>query len=263
MNNLAWTVLTNLVGNSMAFADAKAFVLAYYVLPGDQAAAATLIDNAETDIETLAGDAPIDRDASWYQINGPYQDELPSNAGQPNPSYTGADVDKVLTVGATGLVFTTGGGGGGLAGVGAFDTTPNADGLSVTGSDVSLSAADATHPGGVAAADQDFGTFTRTIAGIVLNALGFAGLGRGITLNTGCYIGEFGGNTNLGYNGAAAGHLQISDGFGGNTLDLGRQGGKTTLDLSGGTDTTAIKLKSPDGTVYTVTIADGGTWSIV
>jgi len=36
----------------------------------------------------------------------------------------------------------------------------------------------------------------------------------------------------------------------------------TTFDFTGLGNGGSIKLKSPDGTTYTATIANGGTWSI-
>ena len=44
-----------------------------------------------------------------------------------------------------------------MSAAGTFDTTPNTKGVTVSGTDVSLAAADGTNPGGVSAAAQTFG----------------------------------------------------------------------------------------------------------
>ena len=146
----------------------------------------------------------------------------------------------------------------------------NTNGLSVSGAALSSTPADATHPGHVTTGTQTFAgdkTFTGEL--VVKGA---------ISGDTGAYLGSpFGGFYGLaGFVGAVGGYLLITDGNDAylnaptsartiifrvaNATKMIMSG--TSLDATGFGNGGSIKLKSPDGTTYTATIANGGTWSI-
>jgi len=193
---------------------------------------------------------------------------LPSQVGQSG---------NYLTTDGTVASWAAVSGGSGFDTLGSFDTTPNTKGLSSSGTTLSLAAADATHPGAVTASAQSLGgvkTFgdgiksdvTGTATGATNhylgNVSGFAGLWLGGNADTPAFTGASmlyisGSGTFLNAPNGEDIRIRI------NNVDVGKIN-VHGLDLSQtGADVGAsIKLKSPDGTVYTATIANGGTWSI-
>jgi hypothetical protein len=251
------------------YAQAKAWAVANLdVLAAD-------IDNVQTDITTMGGQALSARAALWYSRNTLFAD-LPASSlnVQPVPGFdlTGHDGDTVGV--ADGAFVLSSGGGGGFSSLGAFDTTPNAKGLSSSGTTLSLAAADGTHPGGLSAAAQDIGGVKNFKANVTVETSG------GKTIQMGKYAASFGlwlnntlitpDDTNFAiqtYNGQL--YLNTINSF----LNFAYQGNIISkFDFTGTPyvlDLTAlgvggqIKLKSPDGTTYTLSVANGGTLSIV
>lgn len=243
-----------------AFAVAKAFVVS--LMGGDD----TVLTSMETDITVVGGLALPARDPAtypWYRGGTLFADAPAS--GSSVATLAGLNVagqaGKVVETDGYGFVLGTGGGGGGYASLGAFDTTPNAKGLSAAGTAVSLSKADATNPGGVVPDTQNLGDH-KTIGGCLIASDAAGGIGsNGLRLNadvSGLYYGI--GNTIV----YASADITFMQGGGFvHTMNLTLFGGVPTLDLTGGGNGGQIKLKSPDGTTYTLSVANGGTLSIV
>ena len=199
--------------------------------------------------------------ASWEVSSA----SLPSQVGNSGKYLTtDGSVASWATVSASGV--TT------MAAVGS---SPSANGASISGATLTLQPADATHPGVVTAAAQAiagvktfssqvectgdlttaaaFSAVIGTSFGGAFAGLGYAGVGVGTIF---CYTD----GTNVGINTpGAAGNVVIKNQFGGQPYNLT----PTSLDMSGMGAGGSIKLKSPDGTTYTITVANGGTWSIV
>ena len=143
--------------------------------------------------------------------------------------------------------------------LGAFSSTPSTDGLTLSSGTLNLDPADGTHAGGVSATTQTFGG-VKTIGGVVIDALGFLNTYPAISWGAyGTGISADGANGQLFalISTARAGAFKVYDGAV-NILVLNN----TSMDLTGLGVGGSIKLKSPDGTAYTATIANGGTWSI-
>jgi hypothetical protein len=276
MNTLSWSVLVNLLHGGMVWADAKAFILAYYV-PADSvsqtAAAAEMEANktAGANVVAVGAQAPGDRTASWYVQGAPFENALPSTVGATLPNFINAAAgDTLQRASGGGLAFASGGGGG--VTMGPFGSTPNANGATITAGVQELEPADNTHPGGVSIAAQTLkGVKTFTDA-MKVNGTVFLGIAAGESqgaiwlgptafaapsdtnfalqvFNNQCYL-----------NGHQFVHLTI-DGTDAVVVDLHTTPG--VLDCTGLGTTGSIKLKSPDGTVYTLSIANGGTVHIV
>jgi hypothetical protein len=147
-------------------------------------------------------------------------------------------------------------GGGGSFSLDPIGTAPNDDGATYSSGVFNLEPADATHGGVVAAANQDFGDFNRKFWGIEFRGDIF-GIFPGI---------KFGGNSALGVSADALQIYGASFAIVDNVAYTDRIKFSTStpdvLDLTGLGTPGKIKLKSPDGTTYTVSIADGGTWNI-
>lgn len=137
----------------------------------------------------------------------------------------------------------------------AVGSTPNADGATLSGGALNLEPADATHPGVVnTTANQVLGTGKKVIDGAYLGSFyGQAGFGKGPNDDDyGAIVSDDGSVVTL----------QGTTSINFRTSGLSAQLNPTNLDLTGLGNGGSIKLKSPDGTTYTATIANGGTWNI-
>lgn len=143
-----------------------------------------------------------------------------------------------------------------LKGLGSVGSTPAAAGASLgTDGTLTLQPADGTHPGVVTTAAQTFAG-DKTIAGIVLTLASGPFTWKGVAVATNCGVFT---PDNLGVvvMGAAGGNVTLSPQLGTAVVI-----NPTFIDGTQMGDGGGIKLKSPDGTTYTATIANGGTWSI-
>jgi hypothetical protein len=190
--------------------------------------------------------------------------------------------EEIANINQSGVLSTAGGGG--LSGFGAFGSTPNANGGSVSGSNIVLQPADGTHPGGVSTAAQTFAgvkTFSSVpiAAGLTApsGALAFTSgaASAPITFTDGAstLYGKFAPDPIFGEPALFVGtqtYLFGADGVatflnGAVSLTLGIGNAQlvtlhsTNFDFSGLGNGGAIKLKSPDGTTYTLSVANGGT----
>jgi len=153
----------------------------------------------------------------------------------------------------------------GVTSFGAVGAAPSANGATVSGAVATLQPADATHPGVVTALAQSFAgakTFTSDLLvnnsgdKVMVGAPGGAGF-PGIWLNQSSpasnnfCLGDFAGESYLNSPGA---HLYIQIGNANKLILTATAADFTGLGVGNG-----IKLKSPDGTTYTLTVADGGT----
>jgi hypothetical protein len=137
--------------------------------------------------------------------------------------------------------------------VAAVGSAPAAAGASIATTVLTLQPADATHPGVVSAAAQTFGG-AKTIGGCLLNAtLAFSEPGVGFGTN-----GFIGGSSATTIGNVAVG-THIDMWLNGSTRASVHE---TNLDMTGFGAGGALKLKSPDGTIYTLTVANGGTLNI-
>ena len=195
------------------------------------------------------------------------------------PRQAGVTSGWALVTDGTEASWASVGGGASLI-LGAVGSAPNADGAtydSGTG-DFNLEPADATHPGVLTSSTQTIGGDKTFLDDILPNddgttqSLGsttkrwlaasfvtgyFRSLkdeaNTGNVLVSGAFIDSCAAlNTTLG---GGELHLQIAGSTKANLLP-------TTFDFTGLGNGGSIKLKSPDGTTYTATIANGGTWSI-
>ena len=282
MNNLAWSVLTNIIYLGWTWAQSKAFILAYYILPdaSSQADAAAQMEANKTggaNIMAQAAIAPLSRVASWYILNSPFVYSLPVTSGSlVAPSDTA--IGDVPTYTEAGVVFAAPGGGGTSLVLGAVGSTPNADGAtydSGTG-DFNLEPADATHPGSASAIAQVFGGSKAFAAGVSAGGTPTNPITAGVSMGQdgtfsapAIWIGS--GTMDLAHSafyqaGGGAG-LSINAFTGALFFQLAAvtkaQLSATTFDFTGLGNGGSIKLKSPDGTIYTLSVANGGTWNIV
>lgn len=190
--------------------------------------------------------------------------------------YQGDSSGLYLTTDGTTASWASVAGTGGFNTLGTFDTTPNAKGLSASGTTLKLAAADGTNPGAVTAAAQTLGgakTFSTSVISPLLSVDAGAGslvkvTSEGALYGLWLYPGSTTpGNTNYAMAAANDNNLYLNAASGG-AVNLGVNGtvvgsaSATSLDLTGMGVGGSIKLKSPDGTTYTVHIANGGTWSI-
>ena len=176
-------------------------------------------------------------------------------------SFSQADqfVAGVLTNDGSGNLSWETPGGGGLTGFTTFGSSPNADGGSASGSNIVLQPADATHPGGVSTGAQTFGGNKTFDGGTFMSDLGSGWPGLAVGASVGGAQGAIGyyvGGNNLTVHSGSDMLFYISNA---NIVTLK----STTFDMTGLGVGGSIKLKSPDGTVYTLTIANGGTVHIV
>jgi hypothetical protein len=256
MNVSEFSTVTDLLygttgSDGLAWADAKAFVVARSADPD----AATVLENNKTSGANLVaqGALALTGRAGWYSASM-FAYTLPDLSTQPpglNP--VGAAGDAIL-VNANGNGFVLGSAGGGLS-LGAFGSSPNADGASFGSGTLTLQPADTTHPGGVAAAAQDFGNFNRTFWGMTFRG-DFFGSGPCLKFADGAEIGSLSGSPTVLWGNSGGNGLILYDGI----SFIARYSFKTAgVDMSGCTAGAGIKMTSPDGTVYTLTIANGGT----
>ena len=177
------------------------------------------------------------------------------------PDQTGNN-GKFLTTNGTTASWAAGIGG--VTTMQAVGAVPNANAGSISGADLTLQPADGSFPGVVTTAAQTFaglktfndGCFASPNVKIFETA---AGLGPGIVLSSFCYLASSGGGATMAINANNTLNVQM----GGNTKLFFDSGTPTIADFTGLGVGGGFKLKSPDGTVYTCTIANGGTWSIV
>jgi len=184
------------------------------------------------------------------------------------PDQTGNNGKFLTTDGSDASWATVTSGVNALAAVGS---APAAEGASISGTTLTLQPADATHPGVVTTAKQAFAG-TKTFSG----ELGAGGVFDTTVLSLHAALGvTFTTFVGMAYSsGGVANYFCISDGT---DLLLNTPNGvisfrknnavmaslsATTLDMTGLGAGGALKLKSPDGTTYTATIANGGTWNI-
>lgn len=171
--------------------------------------------------------------------------------------YQGDSGGLYLTTDGTTASWASVAGGGGVTTMTAVGSSPNANGASISTVNLTLQPADGTNPGVVTTAAQTFGgvkTFTDGIVpgtGMTLDAtsLGFPGL----ALDAATSMLVAGSKMYLA--GSAGINMQVASV---NSVQLTSD----TMDMTGLGNGGKIKLKSPDGTTYTATIANGGTWSI-
>jgi hypothetical protein len=170
-------------------------------------------------------------------------------------------------LGNSGLYLTTDGAavtwaavsGLGVTTMAAVGSTPSANGASISGSTLTLQPASSTLPGLVTAGVQTLGTGAKTIAGCVITSLVDGGAGffdNGFMCSAQSWIAvDHAVTGKLWINGDSSVHVRVVgvDGF---TFS------NAGLDMTGLGAGGFIKLKSPNGTTYTATIANGGTWSI-
>jgi hypothetical protein len=234
-----------------SYAQAKAWAVANLAGVGAD------IDNVQADITTLGGQALEARAVAWYDRDTLFATlpaSSPNATAVPGFNLQGQEGNAVLVKNGAFALATAGGGG--LSGFAAVGSTPNANGGSVSGSNIILQPADATHPGVVTAGSQTFGG-AKVIGGCTLSAtLSFAC--PGISFGANAFVGTDGaGGTVLGTTSAGS---EVQVWMNGST----RVGVKeTNLDMTGFGVGGSIKLKSPDGTTYTISVANGGTLSIV
>ena len=183
---------------------------------------------------------------------------LPSQIGQSG---------NYLTTDGTVASWATVSGGSGWDTLGAFGSTPDAKGATASGTTLTLQPADDTHPGGLSTAAQDIGGLKNFVDGwecddgtashhFLFNPTGNVFGGPRLTIGDKFSLDTQDGLT-CQIHAPAQFQVSIAD-SGVNQLSMNT----TTLDLTGLGNGGALKLKSPDGTTYTATIANGGTWSI-
>lgn len=265
-----------------------------YVLQTDGAAASWVSASASS-LPSQGGNS-----GKYLTTNGTSASWAAVTADGVLPSQTGNN-GKVLTTNGTTASWgtVTGAGVDTMAAVGA---APNANGATIASTTLTLEPADGTNPGVVTAAAQTFGGAKTFAGGIVMGTqsigMGAGSLtGSGATITSTCNIycqgagflcssGAPASGTGYGVQGTASwtGNANVANGASAkafifdNGVTLSDAGarlltvrnntaevmsvGTVTLDLTGLGAAGSIKLKSPDGTTYTATIANGGTWSI-
>jgi hypothetical protein len=157
----------------------------------------------------------------------------------------------------------------GVNALAAVGSAPAAEGASISGTTLTLQPADATHPGVVSDTTQSLkGAKTFVTNPIKLDDGGtnICLLGGTAGLNNGLWLGVTPGGTNYSVLTFAPGlYLNAQTGGAVHFMVNNAEAGSisaTVLDLTSLGAGGSIKLKSPDGTTYTATIANGGTWSI-
>ena len=180
-----------------------------------------------------------------------------AGVGSALPSQVGVTSGWALTTDGNTASWASVGGGSGVTTMTAVGSSPNANAATISGVNLTMQPADGTHPGVVTTAAQTFGG-DKTIGGTVLTS-GAAGpfSWAGVKINAsfaGIYT-------------AGGADVVIVGGTGGNItlqpqLTPAVVVSTTSIDGTGLGNGGSIKLKSPDGTTYTATIANGGTWSI-
>lgn len=190
--------------------------------------------------------------ASWASVGGSGVDTV--------GTFSATGITNGASISGTTITFGPADGTkpGMLKALGAVGSSPAAAGASLgTDGTLTLQPADGTHPGVVSTAAQTIAG-TKTIDGAVVGTFG-GGTGVNMSGNAGlgasdAYAVGVGGNTYI--NGSSAVKLRV------NNID-GFSLSSSQMDLTGLGNGASIRLKSPDGTVYTASIANGGTWSIV
>lgn len=167
-------------------------------------------------------------------------------------------------VGNSGLYLTTDGtvatwsdvSGAGVTTMTTVGSSPNANGATISGANLTLQPCDETHPGVLTAADQTIGGHKTFAADIKLsNAVAAI-----VDTSTSAFLFRpYNDHLYMSPPNASIGQIIFRmDGVTG-AIAFSSDG---TIDLTGVTPSPGFKLKSPDGTTYTATIANGGTWSI-
>jgi len=199
-----------------------------------------------------------------------------AGVGSALPSQVGVTSGWALVTNGTVASWASVGGGSGVDTLAAVGSSPNANGGTIASTTLTLQPADGTHPGVVTALAQTFGglkTFTSQLAcSGDISATGLSGDQAVLGTTSGTAALAFvhsgtpttvfwtdGTHIVLGTPGGSGDFFFRQGGQSGTTLALITS---TQLDLTGLGVGGAIKLKSPDGTTYTATIANGGTWSI-
>jgi hypothetical protein len=100
----------------------------------------------------------------------------------------------------------SGGGGGGVDTMGAFGSTPNANGGSIAGTTLTLQPADATNPGGVTTGAQTFAGVKTFSAGIALNSQAITGVAAGVSATDAANVSQL-----LGSSGSFVSEVTVSD----------------------------------------------------
>jgi len=147
--------------------------------------------------------------------------------------------------------------------VGTFSATSTANAADITAGVLTLHATDGTNPGCVVASTQNLGD-NKTIGTMTFKSLqAYSSVGMGWPDGT-TFISNSG-NPKLTL-GGSFNELDISDGTAFTTrfafVFHGTDSASNCLDMTGCGKGASIKLKSPDGTTWTATMANGGTWSI-
>lgn len=192
-----------------------------------------------------------------------------AGVGSALPDQTGQSGNYLTTDGTSPSWASVGGG---SITVGSFGSTPNSGGASFATGTLTLQPADGTHPGGVSTSTQTFGgnkTFGAgaIVAGTVVGAstgviMGVDSGFTGIWINqsspafTNYAIMDFGSGA-TGINGPTSLNFRVN-----NVTQFSFNGGGT-VDMTGLGAGGGLQLKSPDGTTYTLSIANGGTVHIV
>lgn len=191
--------------------------------------------------------------------------------------YQGDSNGLFLTTDGTTASWASVGGGSGVDTVGTFSASAQTNGASISSTTITFGPASATVPGMVGTGAQTFaGSKSFTSPGLFTGDFGNV---SGSTLYAQVGTNFSGAFCGVGYGvGGSAGWFLLSDGTDVIVNAPGATGvvsirtsntvaGKfditnKVLDLTGLGVGGAIKLKSPDGTTYTASIANGGTWSI-
>jgi hypothetical protein len=248
----------------MTYSTAQAYVLTM-VSPISQSDANSQMTAASAAITTFAGNPPASRAASWYINDAPFRDALPFAQPAPGlPSVSGNDGDVLTTDGTpTGLAWGSGGSGLSMA---VFGSTPNVDGGTIASNTLELEPADATNPGGVSTAAQDFagaknfkthvtvedGAGTKTVyigkAAATPAAIWLGNTGFGTPSDSNFAVQMY--NSQLYLNTNSTGiHLSLA----GTDLVL-IDAINARLDMTGLGAASGIKMKRADGTVVTLTV---------
>jgi hypothetical protein len=192
-----------------------------------------------------------------------------AGVGSALPSQVGVTSGWALTTDGTSAAWASVGGGSGVTTMAAVGSSPSANGASISSVTLTLQPADATHPGVVTAATQTMGgdktlsggvgvqgtalaTYTPLTATVGLFYSTFAGAGYSVG-STGDYIVMTDGtDTRLQ---VPSGNLDIyTAGFAQRRLRLT----SSSADFTGLGTSGSLKLQSPNGTTFTLTVSNAG-----
>ena len=197
-----------------------------------------------------------------------------AGVGSGLPSQAGVTSGWVLQTDGATASWVAVSGGSGVTTMTAVGSSPNANAASISGVNLTMQPADGTHPGVVTTAAQtlagsktfpDPAFFSGQITAPLISISAqmgsdFSGVWVGLAYahaGVGSLFAATDGVDSI-FSAPASGSVYIRQAFSTGMAVFSTAG----LDLTPTATPAYIKMKSPDGTTYTATIANGGTWSI-